>query len=215
MVVRSTMSSTHPIPGPRDPRLETWRTFLVAHAQVRRQLERELQAEQSLGLAEYEVLLLLTRADERRLRMSELADRLGLSRSGVTRLVDRLQGEALVERASCESDRRGSWAMLTDAGHERLRRASPTHLRGVEEHFLNRIPADELTALRWMLSSSRPRDVVAVTALAQRPEIFAYLRKRGAARVGPERVRELVRRARRPGGRPRSLRSDGHRGVQA
>jgi DNA-binding MarR family transcriptional regulator len=151
MVVMSTMSSTNPIPGPRDPRLETWRTFLVAHAQVRRQLERELQAEQSLGLGEYEVLLLLTRADERRLRMSDLADRLGLSRSGVTRLIDRLQAEALVERASCATDRRGSWAMLTDAGHDRLRRASPTHLRGVGEHFLNRIPATELQALQRTL----------------------------------------------------------------
>ena len=145
------MSSRNTIPSPRDPRLETWRTFLVAHAQVRRQLERELQAEQSLGLGEYEVLLLLTRAEDRRLRMSELADQLGLSRSGVTRLVDRLQGEELVERASCESDRRGSWATLTDAGHERLQRASPTHLRGVGEHFLDRIPPAELDALRHTL----------------------------------------------------------------
>jgi DNA-binding MarR family transcriptional regulator len=141
------MSPRTSIPGPRDPRLETWRAFLVAHAQIRRQLERELQAEQSLGLGEYEVLLLLVRADDRRLRMSELADRLGLSRSGVTRLVDRLQAEALVERASCDTDRRGSWAMLTDAGHTRLRRASPTHLRGVGRHFLDRIPPDELDAL--------------------------------------------------------------------
>ena len=145
------MSTPGEIPTPRDPRLETWRTFLVAHAQVRRQLERELQAEQSLGLGEYEVLLLLNRADERRLRMNELADLLGLSRSGVTRLVDRLAAEALVVRASCDTDRRGSWATLTDAGHERLRRASPTHLRGVGEHFLNRIPEGELAALRRTL----------------------------------------------------------------
>lgn len=136
---------------PRDPRLDAWRTFLVAHAQVRRQLERELQAEQSLGLGEYEVLLLLARADDRRLRMNELADRLVLSRSGVTRLVDRLAGADLVERGSCETDRRGSWAILTDAGYERLRGASPTHLRGVGEHFLDRIPAPELEALRRTL----------------------------------------------------------------
>lgn len=145
------MTAQNSIPSARDPRLETWRTFLVAHAQVRRQLERELQAEQALGLGEYEVLLLLARADGRRLRMSELADQLVLSRSGVTRLVDRLQGEALVERGSCDTDRRGSWAILTDEGHERLRRASPTHLRGVGEHFLNRIPSAELDALRHTL----------------------------------------------------------------
>jgi len=143
--------SKHPIPGPRDPRLETWRSFLVAHAQIRRQLERELQAEQSLGLGEYEVLLLLNKADDHRLRMSELADLLGLSRSGVTRLVDRLQADALVERALCATDRRGSWTILTDAGHRRLRRASPTHLRGVGEHFLDRIPAAELEGLQRTL----------------------------------------------------------------
>jgi DNA-binding MarR family transcriptional regulator len=145
------MTTQHAIPGPRDPRLETWRSFLVAHAQIRRQLERELQAEQSLGLGEYEVLLHLARAEDRQLRMSELADRLVLSRSGVTRLVDRLEAESLVERHSCATDRRGSWATLTDAGHARLRQAAPTHLRGVGEHFLDRIPPAELDALQRTL----------------------------------------------------------------
>ncbi|HEY8771811.1 MAG TPA: MarR family transcriptional regulator [Candidatus Limnocylindria bacterium] len=145
------MSAQNPIPSPRDPRLETWRSFLVAHAQIRRQLERELQAEQSLGLGEYEVLLLLARAEDRQLRMSELADRLVLSRSGVTRLVDRLNAEGLVERTSCDTDRRGAWATLTAAGYERLRRAAPTHLRGVGEHFLDRIPPAELETLQRTL----------------------------------------------------------------
>ena len=145
------MSVQNPIPSPRDPRLETWRSFLVAHAQIRRQLERELQAEQSLGLGEYEVLLLLARAEDRQLRMSELADRLVLSRSGVTRLVDRLNAEGLVERTSCDTDRRGAWATLTGAGYERLRRAAPTHLRGVGEHFLDRIPPAELETLQRTL----------------------------------------------------------------
>ena len=145
------MSTPHRIPRPRDPRLETWRSFLVAHAQIRRMLERELQAEQSLGLGEYEVLLMLARAENRQLRMNELADRLVLSRSGVTRLVDRLEAESLVERASCATDRRGSWATLTEAGHARLRRAAPTHLRGVGEHFLDRIPQPELEALQRTL----------------------------------------------------------------
>src|SRR6266508_5148695 len=113
------------IPSPRDPRLRAWRTFLYAHAQVRRQLERELQAEQAMGLGEYEVLLTLAYSEARRLRMSELADRLALSRSGATRLVDRLEGDRLVERMSCESDRRGQWAPLTESGLEPLRMASP------------------------------------------------------------------------------------------
>jgi DNA-binding MarR family transcriptional regulator len=139
------------IPSPRDPRLDVWRTFLHAHAQVRRQLERELQAEQAMGLGEYEVLLVLAYSDERRMRMSELAEALTLSRSGATRLVDRLEAADLVARVSCETDRRGQWAQLTEAGYERLRAASPTHLRGVAEHFLERIPPAELEALRTIL----------------------------------------------------------------
>jgi DNA-binding MarR family transcriptional regulator len=139
------------VPSPRDPRLSAWRTFLYAHAQVRRQLERELQAEQSMGLAEYEVLLVLAYSEGRRLRMSELADTLALSRSGATRLVDRLEADGLLVRVSCDTDRRGQWAQLTDAGYRRLRRASPTHLRGVAEHFLDRIPRTELDSLSRIL----------------------------------------------------------------
>ena len=145
------MNRVPPIPSPRDPRLDAWRAFLFAHAQVRRQLERELQSEQAMGLGEYEVLLLLAGSEALRLRMSELAVRLVLSRSGVSRLIDRLQADGLVERGSCDTDRRGSWAILTDAGYNRLRDASPTHLRGVGEHFLDRIPADELEAMRRTL----------------------------------------------------------------
>jgi DNA-binding MarR family transcriptional regulator len=135
------------IPAPDDPRLDAWRAFLFAHAQVRRQLERELQAEQGLSLAEYEVLLFLAYAPDRQRRMSELADLMVLSRSGATRLVDRLEGDGLVERVTCDTDRRGQWAHLTQDGYERLRAASPTHLRGIAEHFLDRIPANELDAL--------------------------------------------------------------------
>jgi DNA-binding MarR family transcriptional regulator len=142
---------TSPVPSPRDPRLKAWRTFLYAHAQVRRRLERELQAEQSMGLADYELLLVLAYSEGRRLRMSELADRLALSRSGATRLIDRLEADALVQRVSCDTDRRGQWAQLTAGGYERLRTASPTHLRGVAAHFLDRIPAQELDALRSTL----------------------------------------------------------------
>ena len=134
-----------------DPRLDAWRAFLRAHARLTRELEHELQAEQSMALADYDVLLQLAVADEDRLRMSELADRILLSRSGITRLVDRLEAAGLVERVTCETDRRGQWAKLTEAGRGRLREASPTHLRGVAEHFLDRIPADELDQLRATL----------------------------------------------------------------
>ncbi|HSI99595.1 MAG TPA: MarR family transcriptional regulator [Patescibacteria group bacterium] len=130
-----------------DPRLTAWSAFLRAHARVVRELERELQVEQRMALTDYDVLVQLANAGDRRLRMSELADRLLLSRSGATRLVDRLVAQGLVERVMCDVDRRGQWASLTDAGYERLRQASPTHLRGVAEHFLDRLSADELAAL--------------------------------------------------------------------
>jgi DNA-binding MarR family transcriptional regulator len=83
--------------------------------------------------------------------MSDLADTLALSRSGATRLIDRLEADGLVRRTTCDTDRRGAWAELTDAGYARLRDASPTHLRGVAEHFLDRIPADDLDALSRIL----------------------------------------------------------------
>ena len=135
-----------------DPRLAAWSAFLHAHARVVRELERELQAEQGMALTDYDVLVQLANAGERRLRMSELADRLLLSRSGVTRLVDRLEAAGLVERITCDTDRRGQWASLTDAGYDRLRSASPTHLRGVASHFLDRLSGEELIALERTLS---------------------------------------------------------------
>ena len=135
-----------------DPRLTAWSAFLRAHARVVRELERELQAEQGMALTDYDVLVQLANAGERRLRMSELAERLLLSRSGVTRLVDRLQAGGLVERMSCDSDRRGQWASLTDAGYDRLRSASPTHLRGVASHFLDRLSGEELSDLERTLA---------------------------------------------------------------
>ena len=105
-----------------------------------------------MSLAEYDVLVQLAGADDRRLRMSELAERLLLSRSGVTRLVDRLVADGLVARDACESDRRGQWTVLTGAGEERMRQAAPTHLRGVGRHFLARIGPDDRRALAGLLS---------------------------------------------------------------
>jgi DNA-binding MarR family transcriptional regulator len=137
--------------GPHDPRLAAWSSFLRAHATVIRLLERELQTKEGLALTDYDVLVQLATADGRRLRMSELADRLLLSRSGATRLVDRMVADGLVERTTCESDRRGQWAALTDAGFDRLRRASPTHLDGVARHFLDRLAADDVRSLERIL----------------------------------------------------------------
>ena len=137
---------------PHDPRLAAWATFLRAHARVTRALERELHDEQRMALADYDVLVQLAAVEPRRLRMGELADRLLLSRSGITRLVDRLERAGFVARETCDTDRRGAWAVLTDAGYERLREATPVHLRGVAEHFIDRIPEARLDELQETLA---------------------------------------------------------------
>ncbi len=123
-----------------------------AHAQVTRQLEHELLAEQDLPLASYEVLLHLAEAPEQRLRMTTLADQVLLSRSGLTRLVDRLEREGLVTRASCPNDARGTNAVLTEAGRDRLRAAAPTHLRGIAEHVVERLTPAELAQLQDLMT---------------------------------------------------------------
>jgi len=134
-------------PSPDDPRLRAWVAFLQAYALVTRRLEAELQAERNLSLADYDALVQLAVADDRRLRMSELAGRVVLSRSGVSRLVDRLEGDGLVMRRACPTDARGSWAELTPAGLDRLRDAAPVHLRGVDAHFLAPITAADRDGL--------------------------------------------------------------------
>lgn len=134
-----------------DPRLGAWRAFLVAHARLTRRLDDELRTEHALSLAEYDALLQLAEAPGRRLRMSQLADRVLLSRSGITRLVDRLEADGLVVRSSCATDARGSEAILTEAGRARLRAAAITHLRGIERYFIAGVAATELEALERSL----------------------------------------------------------------
>jgi DNA-binding MarR family transcriptional regulator len=135
-----------------DPRMLPWTLFLRAHAAVSRTLEGELEAERAMSLADYEALLQLAHADGRRLRMSELADRMILTRSGISRLVDRLERDGFVERVPCATDARGAYAVLTEAGHERLLAAAPVHLRGVDAHFLSAIPAADRTAFVRVLT---------------------------------------------------------------
>ncbi len=145
--------------GPPRPRrrlsateLRVWRNFLRLHARVLRRLEADLMAEHALPVASYDVLVQLVEAPQRRLRMTELADRVLLSRSGLTRLVDRLEREGLVVREACTSDARGLFAVLTPRGYERLRTASPTHLRGIDEYLLGRLSPDELSCLGSLLA---------------------------------------------------------------
>nr|WP_231500135.1 MarR family transcriptional regulator [Saccharothrix sp. NRRL B-16314] len=121
-----------------------WRSFLRAHARLTRILEAELIAEQRLSLAAYDVLVQLADAPLYRLRMTELADAVLLSRSGVTRLVDRLERAGLVLRERADGDGRGVVAVLTAQGLDRLRTASGTHLTGVARHFAEAFDHSEL-----------------------------------------------------------------------
>jgi DNA-binding MarR family transcriptional regulator len=133
--------------GASNWRLEVWRSFLRAHAALVRELERELAAEAGLPLSWYDVLLQLAEAPGRRLRMAELAERVLLSRSGLTRLVDRLEAERLVRRERSRDDARGTFTVLTVDGLDRLRTAAPIHLAGIQRHFLSRFDDEELRSL--------------------------------------------------------------------
>jgi DNA-binding MarR family transcriptional regulator len=155
--------------APRDPRLAPWRAFLHAHARLARRLDEDLRSGHGLSLQEYETLLHLAEAPDRRLRMGRLADSLLLSKSGVTRLVDRLVGDGLVERTSCPSDARGAEASLTGAGLAQLRAAAPTHLAGIREHFLSAVQAEDLPVIERAMASISDRLCGAGQAVADPP----------------------------------------------
>jgi DNA-binding MarR family transcriptional regulator len=134
-----------------DPSLGAWRAFIQTHARLLHRLDEELQAAHGLSLAEYDALLQLVSAPERRLRMSALADRVLLSRSGITRLVDRLVADGMVERSACPTDARGSMAQITQQGVSRLRAASKTHLDGVRRYFLDVVSAEDQAVIERAL----------------------------------------------------------------
>jgi DNA-binding MarR family transcriptional regulator len=143
-------------PRASDWRIGVWRSFLRTHATAMRELERELVEEAGMPLGWYDVLLQLAEAPERRLRMAELADRVLLSRSGLTRLIDRLQAEGLVRREPSTDDARGMFTVLTLDGVSRLRAAAPVHLAGIQEHWLRHFSDDELRELGRLLGRLAP-----------------------------------------------------------
>ncbi len=129
-----------------------WRAFLRTHARVARRLEADLMATQGLPLAEFDVLFQLALAPGHRRRMNELADRVLLSRAGITRLVDRLVADGLVGRLKCMSDARGAYAVLTEEGRKRLDAARPGHMATVRRTFLDSYSRAELAVLAELLS---------------------------------------------------------------
>jgi DNA-binding MarR family transcriptional regulator len=130
--------------------LEAWDSFLRAHATLMRRLEVDLAQATGLALADFDVLAQLARAGGE-LRMTDLATRALISRSGMTRRVARLAEEGLVRRANADADARGVVVALTDAGVARLTETAPVHLRGISELFVAQLDDQELTVLEKAL----------------------------------------------------------------
>lgn len=126
--------------------LRAWRAFLRSHATVSRSLERALEGS-DLSLAGYGVLVVLTEAPELRLRLHEIAERVGLTKSGLTRLIDRLEARGYVARQACEVDKRGQYAEITPAGRRAFRRAAPGHLGAIATRFADHLGPSELALL--------------------------------------------------------------------
>ena len=142
----ATTERREPPRGPVEPdetHLAAWRALLNTHAALVAQLERELAAAGAIPLTWYDVLIELYEAPDRRLRLHELADAVVLSRSGLTRLVDRLAAAGLLRREPDPADRRGAFAVLTDEGRAALRRAWPVYARGIAAHFARHLSDEE------------------------------------------------------------------------
>jgi DNA-binding MarR family transcriptional regulator len=134
-----------------EQQLAVWRAFLKAHAIVVERIDHDLVATERLPLSSYDVLIELYEAPEHRLRMYELAERVVLSRSGLTRLVDRLEAEGFLTRDRCGTDRRGAYAVLTEQGMAALRRAWPVYARGISQYFAQWLTPEEAQVLRLAL----------------------------------------------------------------
>lgn len=132
--------------------LAAWRAFLKAHATIINLIERDLAEAKRPPLSTYDVLIELYEASEHRLRMHELAERVVLSRSGLTRLVDRLEAEGLLIRDRCGTDRRGAFAVITEQGIEALKQTWPIYARGIAEYFAQWLTLEEAKLLELALS---------------------------------------------------------------
>ncbi len=134
-----------------EQQMRIWRKLVQANAQLLGQLEANLMADHGLALAEYDVLARLADAPHQRLRMTELAQKVLLSRSGLTRLVDRMTMAGLIERQACVSDARGLYAVLTPAGYHRMHTASASHYRGIHTYLLGQMSPQQHDCLEGIL----------------------------------------------------------------
>ncbi|MFC4909914.1 MarR family winged helix-turn-helix transcriptional regulator [Actinomadura gamaensis] len=139
--------------APLEPaELRAWKGFLAASHLLEQEIERQLKTDGELSHADFEILVTLRGADERRLRMTELARRAMVSKSRLTYQVTQLEQRGLVRRSPCPTDRRAVWAQLTAEGEDRLARVRPGHRRLVRRHLINALSAEELDVLGTALS---------------------------------------------------------------
>ena len=131
-----------------DAEQRTWRAFLEATMRLNEQLDRELWQQARMPLAYYQILAMLSEAPDRTLRMSDLAHRTWSSRSRLSHAVDRLEENGWVRRVRCPTDKRGSFAVLTDAGYAVLAAAAPMHVDSVRRHLFEPLTPDQVEALR-------------------------------------------------------------------
>ncbi|MDX6666400.1 MAG: hypothetical protein QOG68_2606 [Solirubrobacteraceae bacterium] len=138
--------------------LRAWRSLARAHACLVKRLDAQLEAEHGLPLTSYEVLLRLAESDDGKMRMHDVATSVLLSRSGLTRLIDRLERDGLVARCSCENDARGAYAVITDTGRSKVAAARAAHLAGVRALFVAHYTEAELDVLGTLLDRLLPAD---------------------------------------------------------
>jgi DNA-binding MarR family transcriptional regulator len=138
-----------------DLHLSAWRAFITTHAHLIERIDRALTAGQQLPLRWYDVLIELYQASGQGLRMHELADRVVLSRSGLTRLVDNLEAAGLLARHACQTDRRGTYITVTDRGKGALRKAWPVYAKGIADHFARHLSEAEARTLADALTRVR------------------------------------------------------------
>jgi DNA-binding MarR family transcriptional regulator len=124
-----------------------WRSYIEGSLRLYERLDRELREGHGLSMPEYEILVRLSEAPDRRIRMAELAESANQSRSRLSHTVSRLERSRLVRRDSCPEDRRGVFAVLTDEGFARLERAAHTHVRGVREHLVDLVSSEDLVVV--------------------------------------------------------------------
>jgi len=156
--------------------ITAWMALVEAHAAAVESVEADLVRDTGLPLSWHEVLVRLSAAEEESMRMHELARAVLLSKSGLTRLADRMEAAGLIDRTACDSDRRGTWAVITPKGREALANATPPFLAAVDRHFAGHLSDGEIDAVAASLrkvthahgaESCSPEDV---TGLARAPQ---------------------------------------------